>query len=170
MIQLTFHDADEEPTDVLRLEDLWITGGVIWDHLEHGMIASYARGTWRRRGCHHRSLSIAGPSCLLFGITRDPTFVSEPIGLFTIAGAVLHADGVAFSQYAEDRDMWLGVSRPVWWTSMRLISESALSALIDHSGIELLNPWEPKGLRSSSLWTPVQASRVDANTNSSSGR
>ncbi|MGH7105422.1 MAG: hypothetical protein ACREFT_02835, partial [Acetobacteraceae bacterium] len=71
MIQLTFHDSSDAPVAVLEATDLRMTGGVLWNHMEHGLIARYAGGSWRHRGTYYPGISIAGACCLAFGIARD---------------------------------------------------------------------------------------------------
>ena len=50
MIQLTFHDSSDTPAAVLEGTDFRMTGGVLWNHMEHGLIARYACGSWKHRG------------------------------------------------------------------------------------------------------------------------
>jgi hypothetical protein len=141
VIQLTFYDASETPSVVLEATDFRITGGVLWSHIEHGLIACYARGSWKHHGRYYPSLSIGGGCCLAFGIARD-TLISEPISLFSITGTTLRANGVAIAEYDERLDLWKGLIRPITWQSMRVVSAGAASALVDGTQATVLNPWE----------------------------
>jgi hypothetical protein len=102
VIQLTFHDPSDAPMAVLEATDFRITGGVLWNQVEHGLIACYACGSWKHRGRYYPSISIAGGCCLVFGIARDP-LISEPISLFAITGTTLRANGVGIAEYEENR-------------------------------------------------------------------
>ena len=59
-------------------------------------------------------------------------------------GPVLSANGVAIARYAEDQDMWHGVVRPMWWSSIRIVSASIMSTLLDRSKVVVLDPWTPR--------------------------
>jgi hypothetical protein len=132
-----------ENTATLEVTDLRVSGGVLWNHLDLGLIASYCDGRWRHRGRYYSRLSVAGGCCLLFGIAREPTLLSEPLELFSFNGSIFHAAGIAVARYNEQQDMWHGLVRPIWWTSMRIVSAGAVSALVDPTKVEILNPWEP---------------------------
>ena len=141
VIQLSFHDAADVPADVLETTDLRITGGVLWSHAEHGLIACFACGSWKHRGKYYPGIAIAGGCCLAFGIARD-TLISEPISLFSITGTTFRANGVAIAEYDEKQDIWHGLIRPITWQSMRVVSAAAASALADPSPSMVLNPWD----------------------------
>lgn len=141
MIRLTFHDPLEAPAAVLEASDFRVTGGVLWNHVEHGLIACYSGGSWKHRGREYPSITIAGGCCLAFGITRD-ALVSEPISLFSMTGNVLRANGVAIAEYDEKLDLWQGLIRRITWQSMRVVSAEAASALSDSSRPGVLNPWD----------------------------
>src|SRR5215469_8764673 len=70
MVHLTFHGGSGVPALRLRVTDFRVTGGVLWDHLEYGMIASYCDGCWKHRRRHYSTVSVSGPCCLVFGATR----------------------------------------------------------------------------------------------------
>ena len=141
MIQLTFHDPSDKPMTGLEVPDFRITGGVLWDHLEHGLIACFAGGAWKHRGRYYPSVSMAGACCLAFGIARE-SVVSEPISLFSLTGTTFRANGVAIAEYDEQLDTWQGLIRPITWQTMRVISAGAASALVDANRSVVLNPWD----------------------------
>jgi hypothetical protein len=141
VIRLSFHDASDSPTAALEASDIRITGGVLWNQVEHGLIACFACGAWKHRGRYYPSVSIAGACCLVFGITRD-ALVSEPISLFSLTGNVFRANGVAIAEYDEKQDLWQGLIRPITWQSMRVVSAAAASALADATRPVILNPWD----------------------------
>ncbi|MGH8199069.1 MAG: hypothetical protein ACREVO_01670 [Steroidobacteraceae bacterium] len=144
MIRLTFHDPLEAPAAVLAASDIRITGGVLWNNVEHGLIACYSSGSWKHRGRDFPSISIAGGCVLVFGITRD-ALVSEPISLFSVTGNVFRANGVAIAEYDERQDLWQGLIRRISWQSMRVVSAAASSALTDTGRSMTLNPWDYPG-------------------------
>lgn len=144
VIQLTFHNPSGAPAAVLEATDFRITGGVLWNHMEHGLIACFAGGSWKHRGTYYPSLSVAGSCCLAFGITRD-ALISEPISLFSVTGNTFRANGVAIAEYDEKLDLWQGLIRPITWQAMRLVSSGAASALVDASRPVILNPWDYPG-------------------------
>ena len=141
MIQLTFHDSSDAPAAVLEATDVRFTGGVLWNHVEHGLIACYACGSWKHRGKYYPSISIAGACCLAFGIARQ-ALISEPMSLFSVTGTTFRANGVAIAEYEEKQDIWHGLIRPITWQAMRVISAGAVSALADTTRPVILNPWD----------------------------
>src|SRR5215469_15484021 len=119
MVHLTFHGRNGMPAVRMRITDFRVTGGVLWDHLEYGMIASYCEGCWKHRGRHYPTVSVCGPCCLVFGTTRDPSLRSELIGLLSFDGPILRARGIAIARYREEHEMWFGLKRPLFWSAMR---------------------------------------------------
>ena len=126
---------------VLEATEVRITGGVLWSHVEHGLIACFASEAWKHRGKYYPSISIAGACCLVFGIARDAV-VSEPMSLFSVTGTTFRANGVAVAEYDEKQDLWQGLIRRITWQSMRVISAAASSALADATHPVILNPWD----------------------------
>jgi hypothetical protein len=141
MIQLKFC-SQESHSPTLEQEAFGITGGAIWDRLELGLIAHFVEGHWQHRGQGYATLSFTGNCRLLFGITRDPSFITEPVREFSLTGATLRANDIAFAQYSERLDLWRGLIRPISWTGMTMISAEVVSAFVDESRIERLNPWD----------------------------
>jgi hypothetical protein len=141
MIQLKFY-TEESAAPTIEQEAFGITGGAIWDRLELGLIAHYVEGRWVFRGQGYATLSFTGNCRLLFGITRDPSFITEPIRNFSLTGATLRADDMPFAQYSERLDLWRGLVRPISWTAMTMISAEVVSAFVDETRIERLNLWD----------------------------
>ena len=144
MIQLSFYNPLRAPAAVLEATDLRITGGVLWNQVEHGLIACYASGAWKHRGSYYPSMSFAGACCLAFGIARD-ALVSEPISLFSVTGTTFRANGVAIAEYDEKLDLWQGLIRPITWQAMRIVTVAVASALADAERPVILNPWDYPG-------------------------
>lgn len=152
MLKLSFyHRAGTQPAASLEMADFRVSGGTLGNPLEHGLIATYSAGVWNHRGGRYPILAVTGGGCLLFGVTRDPTTVSDPIDHYYFIGPTLSANGVAIAKYVEQQDMWHGVVRPMWWMAMRILSVPTVSAVVDESQVLLLNPWEPHPLPSSIL-------------------
>lgn len=144
MLTLTFFEgADTRPVTSMTVSDLRVTGGAIWNPTQYGLLASYCDGAWKHRRQRYSRLAVTGGGCLLFGITREPTIVSDSIDHFYFIGPTLSANGVAIAKYIEKQDTWHGLVRPMWWTAMRIVSSQGVSALVDQSQVVLLNPWEP---------------------------
>lgn len=141
VIQLTFHDSSDAPAAVLEASDFRITGGVLWNQGQHGLIACFACGSWKHRGKYYPGISIAGACCLAFGIARD-ALISEPISLFSITGTTFRANGVPVAEYDEKQDLWCGLIRPLTWQTMRVVSAAAASALAEASPSAILNLWD----------------------------
>jgi hypothetical protein len=160
MIQLIFHDQAGDPAAALHISDFRVTGGVLWNELDQGLIASYTCGSWKHRGRYYPGVSVAGGCCLLFGISRDPSLISEPIGLFSFTGPTFRANGVAIAEYNERQDMWRGLVRPIWWTAMRVISADTASTLVDPLRVVLLNLWD----RGQDLAAPPASNTPDTST------
>lgn len=150
MIHLTFHDSSGGSAAALEGTDVRFTGGVLWSHLEHGLIACFASGCWKHRGHYYPSISIAGGCCLAFGIARE-ALISEPISLFSVTGTVFRANGVAIAEYDEKLDLWEGLIRPITWQAMRVVSAATASALANAAHPALLNPWDYPGDGSSAI-------------------
>jgi hypothetical protein len=144
MIQLSFHNELGATAAVVETADLRISAGVLWSQREDGLIASYADGLWKHRGRYYPRVYIMGACCLLFGIARDPSFVSDPIGLFSFTGPTFRANGVAVAEYMEPQEMWHGLIRPIWWKAMRVITAATALTLVDESHVVILNPWDPR--------------------------
>ena len=146
MLTLTFFDGTTpQSATSMTISDLRITGGAIWNQTQYGLLATYSDGTWKhRRQCYSR-LAVTGGGCLLFGITREPTIVSDSIDHFYFIGPTLSANGVPIARYIEKQDTWHGLVRPMWWTAMRIVSREGISALVDRAQVVLLNPWESSG-------------------------
>ena len=143
MIDIIFHDDAREAAAHLQLTRLKVTGGVLWNHLRLGLIASYVGGRWKHRGTEYPSLSVIGGACLVFGIARDPTLLSESIQVFSFTGPTLRANGVPIAEYVEEGDLWQGLIRPMSWQSMRIESTATISAVVDESKVRRFNPWHP---------------------------
>ncbi len=149
MLKLSFYQrAAAVPITSLEVTDLRVSGATLWNPLDRGLLATYTDGSWKHRGRHYPILAITGGGCLLFGITRDPTIVSDPIDHFYLIGPILSANGVAIAKYIPQQDMWQGVIRPMWWNAMRLLSMETVSAAVDHSHVVVLNPWAPHAMHS----------------------
>ena len=146
MLDIIFHDETRETAAHLELTRLKVTGGVLWNHLRLGLIASYANERWRHRGTDYPSLSIVGEACLIFGIARDPTLLSEPIRMFSFTGRLLRANGVPIAEYVEEGDVWQGLIQPMRWQSMRIENAATVSAVVDESKVRRFNPWHPLSL------------------------
>ena len=138
-----FKGAAPSPATSMALSDLRVVGGTICNPIQYGLIASYSASGWKHRGQFYSRLAVTGGGCLLFGITREPTIVSDVIDHFTFMGRTLSANGVGIAQYIEQQESWHGLIRPMWWISMRIVSSGGISGLVDPSQVELLNPWEP---------------------------
>jgi len=131
------------PAASLELTDFRVCGGTLGNPLAHGLIATYSDGAWIHRGERYPILAVTGGGCLLFGVTREPTTVSDPIDHFYFIGPTLSANGVAIAKYIAQQDMWHGLVRPMWWMAMRILSVPTVSAVVEESQVLLLNPWEP---------------------------
>src|SRR5579871_3966010 len=143
MLDVIFHNEMGDAAARLQLARLKVTGGLLWNHLRLRVIASYASGRWKHHGVSYPSLSIVGEACLVFGISRDPSLLSEPVQLFSLTGATLRANGVPIAQYVENADVWQGLIRPMMWQSMRIESAATVSAVVDASRVRRFNPWHP---------------------------
>jgi hypothetical protein len=155
MLKLSFYHAGAAtPAVTLELTDLRATGAVLWNPLDRGsdrgLIATYANGLWKYGTRHYPRIAVMGGGCLLFGISRAPTLVSDPIDHYYFIGPTLSANGVAIAKYMEKQDMWQGIVRPMWWNAMRILSADTLSAAVDgsQSRVVVLNPWDPQPMHS----------------------
>jgi hypothetical protein len=173
MLKLTFHrTAAAVPAASLELTDFRVSGGTLGNPLEHGLIATYSDGSWQHRGQRYPILAVTGGGCLLFGVTREPTTVSDPIDHYYFIGPTLSANGVAIAKYIAQQDMWHGIVRPMWWTAMRILSVPTVSAVVEESQVLLLNPWEPHPIQrgpATPLWDE-RPQRSDPSTNRRLGR
>jgi len=144
MLQLDFYyKGAARPAASLEMADFRVSGGTLGNPLDHGLIATYSEGAWNHRGRSYPILAVTGGGCLVFGVTREPTTVSDPIDHYYFIGPTLSANGVAIAKYIEQQDMWHGIVRPMWWMAMRILSVPTVSAMVEDSQVLLLNPWEP---------------------------
>jgi hypothetical protein len=144
MLKLSFFQSRAPvPTTSLDIADLRVSGATLWNPLDRELIATCSSGLWNYQGRRYATLAVTGRGCLLFGISRDPTIVSDPIDHFYFIGPTLSANGVAIAKYIEHCDMWQGLMRSMWWNAMRILDAGALSAAVDQSQVVLLNPWQP---------------------------
>ncbi|MGH9726930.1 MAG: hypothetical protein ACRD41_17880, partial [Candidatus Acidiferrales bacterium] len=62
MLQLVFSRTDSaDSAAVLEVTEFWVTGGALWNQVEHGFIASYSTGSWwNHHGRYYTSISIRG--------------------------------------------------------------------------------------------------------------
>jgi hypothetical protein len=157
VLRLTLYDRSGQPVKTLEAADFRIDGGVIW-HPEMGLIAHYSQGAWKHRGRHYSVICAEGRCRLFFGITREPSAISEVISAFAIKGSALSANGVAFAQYSVDQDVWHGVIRKIWWQALRIACEVSSPLLVSGGAITLLNPWDPLLSCSIEGITPTPAS------------
>lgn len=149
MLKLSFFlKRSAAPAVSLELADLRVTGGTLWNPMNRELIAICTDGSWKRCGTQYATLTVTGGGCLLFGITRDPTIVSDPIDHFYFIGPALSANGVAIARYVAQQDMWQGLVRPMWWNAMRILGVEAVSTAVSESQAVLLNPWEPQPMQS----------------------
>ncbi len=142
VIRLKLHSSTDGPAKTLEMTDLRVNGGVLWNALDHGLIASYSDGAWKHRGQRYSRIAVVGGCCLLFGTERDPSLISDPLEMFLFSGTTFQAAGITIAEYSEDQDSWRGIVRATSWSSMRLFQANSLSVLVDPARIDLLNPWE----------------------------
>ena len=128
LLRLAFFSRDDRSAVSIDGPYFRITGGVIWDRLEHGLIAHYVAGKWKHRTRLYTDLLFEGACQLMFGITRDLCALSGPLNRVSIEGPLLHADGTPFAQYHEENDMWAGLGHDSWWISLQIISVALIPA------------------------------------------
>src|ERR1700761_926602 len=105
MLKLSFFQRRAAvPATSLDIADLRVTGATLWNPMDRGVIAICSSGSWKHQGKRYATLAITGRGCLLFGISRAPTVVSDPIDHFYFIGPTLSANGVAIAKYAEHCD------------------------------------------------------------------
>jgi hypothetical protein len=156
VLQLVFSRADSaDPAAILEATEFWVTGGALWNQVEHGLIASYCTGAWwKYRGRYYTTISILGESRLVFGITRDPSLISDPVQMLSITGTTFRANDIVFAEYDEHQDAWQGVVRPVSWRAMRVISAEAAPHLVNDARF---NPWNERSAVIPVVHGPVPA-------------
>jgi hypothetical protein len=142
VIELTLQDIREWRAVKLDLTGFWISGDTLWNPLLHKVIATYTGGGWLRGGRVYPVVNVAGGCSLVSGISRDPTWLSDPVELLTLRGPTLCANRHAFAQYVAQQDTWHGLIRPISWRALRVISCATLSAVADLADTLRLNPWE----------------------------
>jgi len=146
MLTLSSHQQGAAPLPPLKLTELRVWGGTLWNPLDRSLIATYSHGTWKHGERRYPILAVSGGGCLVFGITRDPTIVSRPIGDYYLIGSNLNANGVPIARYHEQQDVWQGIARPIWWHAMRILGVEAVTPAVDEPRRELLNPWRPNSM------------------------
>jgi hypothetical protein len=79
-------------------------------------------------------LAVTGGACLVFGNAREPTIISDPIDHFHFTGPMLSTDGIPIAKYNEHQNTWLGLLRPMWWLSMRIVEVDILRSVTIRHG------------------------------------
>ena len=110
-----------ESTTALR-----VSGGILTIERDPIRSITYTRGRWSYFGKQFRMVTVTGGACLVFGNAREPTIISDPIDHFHFIGPVLSTDGVPIAKYNEHQNTWLGLLRPMWWVSMRIVEVDIL--------------------------------------------
>jgi hypothetical protein len=113
---------------------LRVSGGVLSIERDPIRSVTYAQGQWAYRGKQFRMLAVSGGARLVFGNAREPTIISDPIDHFLFTGPILSTDGVPIAKYNEHQNTWLGLLRPMWWLSMRIVEIDILRSMADRRG------------------------------------
>jgi hypothetical protein len=145
MLHIAFCDVDDRFVSSFDVEEIRIARGVISSPRGDGCIATYTLNGWTHHDHRCVSLFVAGSCCLLFGITREPSFVSDATERLTLTGASLATKELTFAHYMPKHDMWQGLVRPIWWTAMRVVAAEILPGLYDIARMKQVSPWEPQG-------------------------
>jgi hypothetical protein len=142
MTCLTLHAARSRACVTVEASNFRVAGGLIWNRIEGGLLARFCDGYWIHERRKFSTLIFDGRCRLLFGISRNPSGVSDPVGQLSISQTTLMANGIAFASYIPDQDIWQGIVRPMSWSTFRIVDEQVLPALVDETRISLLNPWQ----------------------------
>ncbi len=142
MLTLGFHkDHSAEPAVFLQVPAVRLAGPALWDR-ELGLIAYCADSSWKHAGESYSRVSLAGPCRLLFGLQRDPNFLSETLEALTLVHQTLRANGVAFARYSAQSGFWHGTRSSISWASFLVASEAIISAYVDLTRAIIRNPWD----------------------------
>jgi hypothetical protein len=153
MIQVTLSGALHVSDISLEVPHVRIFGGVVWDRLELGVIATYSSGRWVRRSLAYQWMLFEGDFRLLFGLIRDPSPISEPLRALSLCGPMMFLNDTPFAEYIPAMQMWRGTSESrLWWPTFHLISANFVSfpqAVAENAGaLEVTAPGESPPLRS----------------------
>jgi hypothetical protein len=107
-----------------------MSGGALSTENDLCQIITYSQGRWNYRGHCYPLLAVTGGACLVFGIAREPTVVSDPIDHFYFTGPILSTNGVPIAKYREHQNTWQGILRPMWWVYMRIVGLDILSGVV----------------------------------------
>jgi hypothetical protein len=127
MLELRLFTTPGGPSEVyVSAPALRVSGGVLT--IERDLIwrVTYAHGQWTYHGKPFRMLAVTGGACLMFGNAREPMIISDPIDHFHFTGPILSTDGIPIAKYNEHQNAWLGLLRPMWWLSMRIVELDTL--------------------------------------------
>lgn len=58
----------------------------------------------------------------------------DPIDHFHFTGPILSTDGIPIAKYNEHQNTWLGLLRPMWLLSMRIVEVDSLRAVARRRG------------------------------------
>lgn len=125
MIRLTVIDELGGATPVIAAPYFRITGGAVWIRASGGSdkpLVRYIAGRWRKDDTTCSGMRFEGRCRLVFGLSREPTGVSEELSAVSITGDTLSANGIPFATYDTARDMWRGVGVNTWWHAFRVES------------------------------------------------
>jgi len=136
MLELRLFTTPSSPSEVcVSTTALRVSGGVLTIERNPIRSVTYAHGQWAYRGKQFRMLAVTGGACLVFGNAREPTIISDPIDHFLFTGPILSTDGVPIAKYNEHQNTWLGLLRPMWWLSMRIVEIDILRTTAIDVGI-----------------------------------
>ena len=135
MLQLRLFTMPGGPSEVyVSTTALRVTGGVLTIERDPIRSVTYADGQWAYRGKKFRMVAVTGGACLVFGNAREPMIVSDPIDHFHFCGPILSTDGIPIAKYNEHQNTWLGLLRPMWWLSMRIVEVDILRPAANRPG------------------------------------
>jgi hypothetical protein len=125
MIRLTLIGGQSEATLVASALYFRITDGMVstGPGLEpETALARHVAGRWKHGDVLWSGMRFEGKIRLVFGLTRDPSGVSDVLDGVSIAGAVLSANGIPFAVYDQELEMWRGAGVNRWWHAFRIES------------------------------------------------
>ena len=136
-----FQERSPGPALSFGVSDLRIFGGEISGFMSSRAVARYSDKGWHYGGRCYTALVVTGGGSLLFGTRHTLTFMSDPIEHFYLLGACLSANGVAIAKLDRQSNLWIGIQRPMWCHSWRIVSPAGASAVTAVDRIARLNPW-----------------------------
>jgi hypothetical protein len=131
MIHLKF-EGFQGSAPAFEVPYIRLSAGLLWEDPRRGPLARFDASTWIYQDRPYERVEILGAARLFFGITREPSWISEVLTGLSLEGGKLCVDTQPLAQYDATHEVWRATLPPARaWHSFRIVSSEVISALAD---------------------------------------